>query len=71
MKHLKSFKHFENNATGINSGMGSIVSSQPSTYAGSLNGVDFNNGGLVGSGDIGVVLNGKKRKKDQHVMYLI
>ena len=55
MRHLKSYKQFEDaNACASTAGMGSVSSSQPSSFSGSLNGPAFSSGGgSVGSGDVG------------------
>lgn len=56
MKHLKTFKTFEN-ATGNagTAGSGDIVSAQPGTLPGTF--------GTDGSGDIGFTMDKPKRKK--------
>jgi len=69
MKHLKSFKQFEDvSANASSAGMGAVVASQPSSLPGALNGSAFvGGGGTSGSGDVGVPLLGrtsqKKKKK--------
>jgi hypothetical protein len=58
MVHLKSFKKFYEDATANasnTSGMGAVVSSQAGAFAG--------NTGTEGSGDIGVVLDTKSKKR--------
>jgi hypothetical protein len=60
MKHLKSYKKFfEDGGTATAnssvSGMGAVVSAQPGTLPGTF--------GTDGSGDIGVVLNSKTKRK--------
>ena len=53
------------NASNV-SGMGAVVSSQPSSYAGSTIGSDFTSGGgTIGSGDIGVPYNASGTKMFQ------
>lgn len=67
MKHLKTFKQFEDVANATTAGMGSVISSQPSSLPGALNGTAFSSGGgTTGSGDISFTLGaqlGKKEKK--------
>lgn len=69
MKHLKSFKQFEDvmgNAS--TAGMGAVVASQPSSIPGTLNGPAFvSGGGSSGSGDLGFPLLGgnKEQKKEK------
>lgn len=68
MKHLKSFKQFEDaTANASTAGMGAVVSSQPSSIAGALNGPAFvSGGGSSGSGDLGFpLLGGKKEQTKQ------
>lgn len=69
MKHLKSFKQFEDaTANASTAGMGAVVSSQPSSIPGPLNGPAFvNGGGTSGSGDVGFPLLGgtSQRKKEK------
>lgn len=61
MNHLKTFKKYNEDATANASigGMGSVISSQPSSLPGDVSGAS------EGSGDIGVVFddNGKRKKK--------
>ena len=66
MKHLKSFKQFEDVSNATTSGMGAVVASQPSSLPGALNGPAFVGGGWTsGSGDVGfpLVRGSEKRKK--------
>lgn len=69
MKHLKSFKQFEDaTASTTSAGMGAVVASQPSSLPGALNGPAFaNGGGSSGSGDVGFPLLGgtSQRKKEK------
>jgi hypothetical protein len=67
MKHLKSFKQFEDvTANASTAGMGAVVSSQPSSIPGALNGPAFvSGGGSSGSGDLGFPLSGKKETKQK------
>lgn len=61
MRHLKSYKKFfEDGGTATanastTSGMGAVVAAQPGLLPGTF--------GTDGSGDVGIVLNTKKRKK--------
>jgi hypothetical protein len=62
MKHIKLFNEInETTATGgpaVSSGMGAVVSAQPSGLAGQTIGQNWaSNGGVDGSGDIGVPYN--------------
>jgi len=54
MKHLKSYKQFEDATAGATTaGMGAVTASQPSSVPGALNGAAFTGGGgTVGSGDL-------------------
>jgi hypothetical protein len=64
MKHLKNFKQFEDVASATTAGMGTVVSSQPSSLPGTLNGTSFSSGGgTSGSGDIGFPLISSQQKK--------
>lgn len=71
MKHIQSFKQFEDAmASASTAGAGNVVASQPSSFAGALNGPAFvSGGGSSGSGDLGFPLLGtttqrrKERKK--------
>jgi phosphoribosylamine-glycine ligase len=77
MKHLKSYKQFEDATAGATTaGMGAVTASQPSSVPGALNGAAFTGGGgTIGSGDLGsnwggvyskspaTTTNNKKRKK--------
>ena len=69
MKHLKSFKQFEDaTANASTAGMGAVVASQPSSIPGALNGPAFvSGGGTSGSGDVGFPLLGgtAQRKKEK------
>jgi hypothetical protein len=67
MKHLKSFKQFEDvTANASTAGMGAVVSSQPSSIPGALNGPAFvSGGGSSGSGDLGFPLLGGKKETKQ------
>lgn len=57
MKHLKSFKTFNEDATAVSSttGMGDVSNSQPGSLPGTF--------GIDGSGDLGFVFKKEKRKK--------
>jgi len=78
MKHLKSYKQFEDATAGATTaGMGAVTASQPSSVPGALNGAAFiGGGGTVGSGDLGsnwggvyskspAITNKKKKKSFQ------
>ena len=68
MKHLKTFKQFEDVAKSTTAGMGAVTSSQPSSLPGALNGPAFvGGGGSSGSGDVGFPLLGgsQQRKKEK------
>ena len=69
MKHLKSFKQFEDATSGTSiAGMGAVVASQPSSVPGALNGPAFvGGGGTSGSGDVSFPLLGgsEQRKKEK------
>jgi len=68
MKHLKTFKQFEDVANATTAGMGTVTSSQPSSLPGALNGPAFvGGGGSSGSGDVGFPLLGgyQQRKKEK------
>lgn len=67
MKYLKCFKQFEDvTANASTAGMGAVISSQPSSLPGALNGPS-SGGGSIGSGDVGVPLLGgtKQRRKEK------
>jgi|APCry1669189665_1035243.scaffolds.fasta_scaffold00872_6 hypothetical protein len=75
MKHLKTFKQYEDATAGATTaGMGAVTAAQPSSAPGSLNGAAFTGGGgTIGSGDVGsnwgvyskspAISTNKKRKK--------
>jgi len=69
MRHLKSFKQFEDaTANASTAGMGTVIASQPSSLPGTLNGAAFvDGGGASGSGDVGFPLLGgtKQRNKEK------
>ena len=66
MKHLKTFKQFEDVANSTTAGMGAVTSSQPSSLPGALNGPAFvGGGGSSGSGDVGFPLLGGSQQRNK------